>query len=188
MQREGCISQHLIYQSSIHPINDNPALFLSCTPWEMLTRSSTHPGEPSLDLGNVGDKAHATTEEQAPVECPCDTPPNSSQTPAISTKKGSFNYDREKGNFLIRWANIAEFDTWRQTEELAYSIKFITMWVTNGKVLYLEKRNYMCSCQVSRGRCLTKKSTLISNARLGARSLVAHARSWSSIIIIQRWF
>ena len=102
MQREGCVSQHLIYQSSIHPINDDPALFPSCAPWEMPTRPSAHPGEPSLDLGNVGDKAHATTEEQAPVEHPCNTPPNSSQTPTTSTKKGSFNYDCEKGDFLMR--------------------------------------------------------------------------------------
>ena len=101
----------------------------------MPTRLSAHPGEPSLDLGNVGDKAHATMEEQAPAEHPCDVPPNSSQTPATSTKKGSFNYDHKKGNFLMRWANIAEFDAWCQMEELAYSIEFITAWVTNGKVL-----------------------------------------------------
>ena len=117
----------------------------------MPTRLSTHPGKPSLDLGNVGDKACATAEEQAPAEHPHNTPPNSSQTPTTSTKKGSFNYDREKGDFLMRWANIAEFDTWRQTEELAYSIEFITVRVTNGKVLYLEKCDYMCSHQASRG-------------------------------------
>ena len=86
----------------------------------------------------------------------------------------------------MRWTNIAEFDAWCQMEELAYSIEFITAWVTNGKVLYLEKHDYVCSCQVSRGGCLTKKSTLIGHARSGARSLVVHARSQSSIIIIQR--
>ena len=117
----------------------------------MPTRLSAHPGEPSLDLGNVGDKAHATTEEQAPAEHPHNAPPNSSQTPATSTKKGSFNYDCEKGNFLMRWANIAEFDAWHQMEELAYSIEFITMWVTNGKALYLEKHDYVCSHQASGG-------------------------------------
>ena len=117
----------------------------------MLTGLSAHPGEPSLDLGNVGDKACATAEEQAPVEHPHDAPPDSSQTPATSTKKGSFNYDHEKGNFLMRWANIAEFDAWRWMEELAYSIEFITTWVTNGKALYLEKCDYVCSCQASRG-------------------------------------
>ena len=151
MQREGHISQHLIYQSSIHPINNDPAPFPSHAPWEMPTRPSTHPGEPSLDLGNVRDKAHATAEEQAPVECPCDVPPDSCQTPATSTKKGSFNYDCEKGDFLMRWANIAEFDAWCQMEELAYSIEFITTQVTNGKALYFEKHDYMCSCQASGG-------------------------------------
>ena len=117
----------------------------------MPTRPSAHPGEASLNLGNVRDKAHATVEEQVPVEHPCNTPPNSSQTPVTSTKKGSFNYDRKKGNFPMRWANITKFDAWRWMEELAYSIEFITMWVTNGKALYLEKHDYMCFCQVSGG-------------------------------------
>ena len=116
----------------------------------MPTRPSTYPGKPSLNLGNVKDKAHATVEEQVLVECPCNVPPDSSQTPITSTKKGSFNYDREKGNFPMRWANIAEFDAWCWMEELAYSIEFITIWVINGKALYLENHNYVCSHQVSR--------------------------------------
>ena len=91
----------------------------------MPTRPSAHPGEPSLDLGNVRDKAHTTVEEQAPTECLCNMPFNSSQTPPTLTKKGSFNYDWEKGNFPMKWANIAKFDTWCQMEELTYSIEFI---------------------------------------------------------------
>ena len=169
MQREGCISQHLIYQSSIHPINNDPALFPSCMPWEMLTRLSTHPGKPSLDLGNVRDKACATMEEQAPVEHPCNVPPNSSQTPATSTKKGSFNYDCKKGDFLMRWANIAEFDAWRRMEELTYSIEFITMRVTNGKALYLEKCNYVCSCQVSGGEVPYQKKHPDQQCKIGSK-------------------
>ena len=98
----------------------------------MPTGPSTHPGKHSLDLGNVRDKACATAEEQVPVEHPHNVSPNSSQTPATSTKKGSFNYDHKKGDFLMRWANIAEFDMWCQMEELAYSIEFITLQVTNG--------------------------------------------------------
>ena len=169
MQREGRVSQHLIYQSSIHPINDDPAPFPSRTPWEMPTRLSAHPGEPSLNLGNVGDKACATTEEQAPAECPCDAPPDSSQTPATSTKKGSFNYDHEKGDFLMRWANIAEFNAWHQTEELAYSIEFITAQVTNGKALYLEKRDYMCSRQESGGEVPYQKKHPDRQCKIGSK-------------------
>ena len=77
----------------------------------MPTGLSAHPSEPSLELGNVRDKAHATTEKQVPAEHLHDIPPDSSKTPATSTKKGSLNYDCEKGNFLMRWANITEFDT-----------------------------------------------------------------------------
>ncbi|KAH9993518.1 hypothetical protein BJV74DRAFT_795602 [Russula compacta] len=80
-------------------------------------RLSAHPGEPSLNLGNVRDKAHAIVEEQAPAEHPHDMPPDSFQTSATSTKKGSFNYDCKKGSFLMRWANITEFDVWCQMED-----------------------------------------------------------------------
>ena len=135
----------------------------------MLTRLSTHPGKPSLDLGNVRDKACATMEEQAPVEHPCNVPPNSSQTPATSTKKGSFNYDCKKGDFLMRWANIAEFDAWCQMEELAYSIEFITMQVTNGKALYLEKHDYMCSHQASRGEVPYQKKHPDWQCKIGSK-------------------
>ena len=120
------------YQSSIHPINDDPALFPSCAPWEMPTGPSTNPGESSLDLGSVRDKACATAEEQVPAEHPHNAPPNSSQTPATSTNKGSFNYDCKKGDLPMRWANITEFDMWCWMEELAYSIEFIIMQLTNG--------------------------------------------------------
>ena len=135
----------------------------------MLTRLSAHPGKPSLNLGNVGDKACATTEEQAPAEHPHNVPPDSSQTPATSTKKGSFNYDREKGDFLMRWANIAEFDAWHWTEELAYSIEFITVQVTNGKVLYLEKCDYVCSHQASRGEVPYQKKHPDQQHKIGSK-------------------
>ena len=135
----------------------------------MPTRLSAHPGKPSLDLGNVGDKAHATVEEQAPAEHPHDAPPDSSQTPTTSTKKGSFNYDRKKGDFLMRWANITKFDAWRQTEELTYSIEFITARVTNRKVLYLEKHNYVCSCQVSGGEVPYQKKHPDQQCKIGSK-------------------
>ena len=135
----------------------------------MLTRPSVHPGKPSLDLGNVRDKACATMEEQVPAECPYNMPPNRSQTPTTSTKKGSFNYDCKKGDFPMRWANITEFDAWRQTEELTYSIEFITMQVTNGKVLYLEKCNYVCSCQASGGEVPYQKKHPDWQCKIGSK-------------------
>ena len=103
------------------------------------------------------------------MECPHDVPPDSSQTPATSTKKGSFNYDCKKGSFLMRWANIAEFDVWHWTEELAYSIKFITAWVTNGKALYLEKHNYVCSRQVSGGKVPYQKKHPDQQRKIGSK-------------------
>jgi hypothetical protein len=135
----------------------------------MTTGPSACPAKPSLDLGNVGDQARAIAEEQAPAERPCNTPPDSSQTPATSIKKGSFNYDCEKGGFPMRWANIAEFDTWHWTEELAYSIEFITAQVTNGKALYLEKCDYVCSHQASGGKVPYQKKHPDQQCKIGSK-------------------
>ena len=44
---------------------------------------------------------------------------------AESHPRGSFNFDREKGDFSHEWASLAEFDRWRQEEEHVYSIEFI---------------------------------------------------------------
>ena len=135
----------------------------------MPTRLSAHPGEPSLDLGNVKDKAHAIVEEQAPTECPCDMPFDSSQTLPTLTKKGSFNYDQEKGNFSMKWVNIAKFDTWCQIEELTYSIEFIIAQVTNGKALYLEKHDYVCSHQVCGGEVPQQKKDPDWQHKIGSK-------------------
>ena len=69
----------------------------------------------------------------------------------------------------MRWANIAKFDAWCWTEELAYSIEFITAQVTNGKVLYLEKRDYVCSHQASGGEVPYQKKHPDQQCKIGSK-------------------
>ena len=78
--------------------------------------------------------------------------PDVTETPANSTRRGSFNYDREKGGFAHEWNSLADFDAWRRQEELAYSIELVTAW-TSGPIgrLYTEKKIYRCSCQQTGG-------------------------------------
>jgi hypothetical protein len=73
------------------------------------------------------------------------------EDPATSRHPGSFNYDRENG-FPLEWSNLAEFHAWRREEELAYTIELIGSTVTPGNALWLKKRLFVCSRQLSGGR------------------------------------
>jgi hypothetical protein len=70
--------------------------------------------------------------------------PDLTETPANLRKKGSFNYDREKGGYAHEWASLAEFDAWRQQEELAYSIELVTARTGTGGWLFTQKKTYYC--------------------------------------------
>ena len=78
--------------------------------------------------------------------------PQPGETPANSRRMGSFLYDQERGGFPMQWKDASEFETWCREEELAHSIQFISHRVTPGNWLYLEKRVYVCSRQLSGGK------------------------------------
>jgi hypothetical protein len=65
-------------------------------------------------------------------------------------KQGSFDYDRENGDFVLEWTSLAEFDAWRRQEELAYSVEFILSRTTVGKE-FKQKKIYRCSREPSGG-------------------------------------
>ncbi len=67
------------------------------------------------------------------------------------TKKGSFYYDRVRGRYPMEWARPAEFEAWRWEEELAYSIELIASSTVHGRKLWVLKRIYVCSRQLSGG-------------------------------------
>ena len=58
--------------------------------------------------------------------------------------KGSFDYDREKGGYDLKWTDLAEFDAWRRQQELAYSIELILSRTRSGTE-FTQRRTYRCS-------------------------------------------
>src|SRR5712672_3088811 len=75
------------------------------------------------------------------------------ETPANSTRRGSFNYDREKRSYPMEWPSLAAFDAWRRNEELAHSVEFIASSsarptiIEEGPMLWTMRRVYVCSRQ-----------------------------------------
>jgi FAR1 DNA-binding domain len=72
--------------------------------------------------------------------------------PATSRRLGSFNHDRETGLYPHEWGSLAEFDAWRQEEEIVYSIEFVVSRVAHGNKLWTSRRHYACSRGWSGGR------------------------------------
>ena len=67
--------------------------------------SASHvPGESAPE--NLGDDILDLDRTETPSETP-------SETPTTSKKKGSFNYDREKGRYAQEWASLDKFYMWR---------------------------------------------------------------------------
>jgi len=77
--------------------------------------------------------------------------PDNASSPAASTKRGGFDWDREKGGFNLEWANLAEFEMWRQVEECASSIELIASSTWTG-VNYSRSQRFVCGCQYSGGQ------------------------------------
>jgi hypothetical protein len=89
--------------------------------------------------------------------------------PATSRKPGSFNYDRDSGQYPLEWANITEFDAWRRTEELANSIELIGSTVAHGGPLWSKRRFYVCSRQLSGGKSKYQKKHPERFTKIGSK-------------------
>jgi hypothetical protein len=96
-------------------------------------------------------------ERSALAERPPKEPSKSMETPANSTRSGSFYYDRVRGGYLMEWAGPAEFEVWRREEELAYSIELITSKTVHRGGLWTLKQVYICFRQLSRGQSKYQK-------------------------------
>jgi hypothetical protein len=95
--------------------------------------------------------------------------PEAAETPANSTKKGSFHYDRVRGGYPMEWAGPAEFEAWRREEELAYSIELIASSTLHSENLWTLKRVYVCSCQLSGGRSKYEKKFPDRQCKIGSK-------------------
>lgn len=74
-------------------------------------------------------------------------------------RPGSFNYDREKGEYFLEWTDLAEFDAWHRQEEIANSIELLVCRTATGKE-FTQKRTYCCSRQRTGGDKPYKKKNL----------------------------
>ena len=84
--------------------------------------------------------------------------PDNAKSPATSRSQGSFNYDWEWGGFSLEWASLAEFDTWRQTEEHASSIELVASTTRTDRIHWSRWQKFVCGHQESGGRTYEKKN------------------------------
>src|SRR6266851_5984957 len=148
-----------------------PRFCLSIAPPDasMMARPSTPPAELCLDLGLTRSNAPAALEQSPRAERPSDDPPETAETPATSTRRGSFNYDQEHGVFTLEWANLTAFNAWCWEEELCYSIELITSTVKHRGPLWTQYQLYICLHQLSRGQKHYKKKNLAWNRRINSK-------------------
>ena len=132
------------------------------------------PGTGSGTLSGPSAPPMELPERSALAERPPEEPSKSAETPANSTRSGSFYYDQVRGGYPMEWAGPAEFEAWRREEELAYSIELIASKTVHGGGLWTLKRVYVCSRQLSGGRSKYQKKhpdqhRKIQNKKTGCR-------------------
>jgi hypothetical protein len=140
----------------------------------MTAGPSAPPAELCLDLGLIQGNAPATPERSPHAERPSNDPPETAETPATSTRRRSFNYDRERGDYPLEWSDLAAFNAWRWEEELHYSIELIASRVRSGGSLWTQNWLYICSCQLSRGQKEYEKKNLDWKRKIGSKKTGCH--------------
>jgi len=101
-------------------------------------------------------------------DSPSDSPAESTETPATSIKKGSFNWDWENG-WALEWVDIAEFQAWLKEEQLTKSIEFVISRTKTGKWFWTKKWTYVCSRQMSGGQKNIEKKRPDSNRKIDSK-------------------
>jgi hypothetical protein len=130
---------------------------------------SVPPAELCLDLGLIQSNAPAAPERSPRAERASNDPPETAETPATSTRRGSFNYDRECSDFPLEWSDLAAFNAWRREEELHYSIELIASRVRSGGTFWTQNQLYVCSRQLSGGRKEYEKKKLDRKCKIGSK-------------------
>jgi len=114
---------------------------------------ATRPSAPPLTL--CLDMRVATLDELGPVpdvlETHTETLRGSTPDNAKSHVIGSFNWDREEGDFNHEWASLAKFDRWRWEEEHVYSIEFIASRTHAGRKHWSRHQLFVCRHERSGG-------------------------------------
>jgi len=76
----------------------------------MMAGLSAPPAELCLDLGLIQGNTPAALERSLYAKCPSDDPLETVETPATSTRRGSFNYDWKRGDYLLEWSDLTTFN------------------------------------------------------------------------------
>ena len=104
--------------------------------------------------------------------------PDDAESPETSTSKGSFNWDREKGEFNLEWANLAAFETWRREEEQMYSIEFVASTTRAGSPLYIRRQLFVCGREASGGQKPYEKKDPDSERKVGTKKTGCGCHIW----------
>ena len=131
------------------------------------SRGDTSEESDTADTDTDGDMSES--DESDTDESDTDHVPDNAESHATSRKKGSFNWDREKGGFTLEWANLAEFDMWRRMEESTCSIQFIASHSRKGGIRSSGKKFYVCSRQNSGGGTTYEKKYPERHRKIGTR-------------------
>jgi hypothetical protein len=160
--------------TTLSPTNAMTMLPMTIAPLD--ASMTTGPSAPSAKLcPDLGFVAPATPEQSPCTARRSDVPQGTTNAPATSTKRGSYNYDRKHG-YLLEWSDSAAFDAWRREEELRYSIELIASTVKHRGLLWTEKRLYVCSCQLSSGWQQYEKKNPNWRRKIGSKKTGCHCR------------
>jgi len=110
---------------------------------------SSHADSSDESEGEGAGSSGASTSDESESEGEEEGTPENAGSLATSRKRGSFNWDQEHG-FSLEWANLAEFEMWRQVEERASSIELIRSSTRTG-VLFSQRQRFVCGRQDSGG-------------------------------------
>ena len=160
--------------TTLSPTNAMTTLPMTIAPLDasMTTGLSAPSAELCPDLGFV---APAAPEQSPRTARRSDVPRGTANAPATSTKRGSYNYDREH-SYPLEWSDSAAFDAWRCEEELRYSIELIASTVKHGGPLWTEKRLYVCLRQLSGGRQQYEKKNPNWRRKIGSKKTGCRCR------------
>jgi hypothetical protein len=135
---------------------------------------SAPPAKLCLDLGLIQSNAPATPEQSPHAERASDDPPETAETQATSTRRGSFNYDWEHSDFPLEWSDLTAFNAWCWEEELHYSIELIASRVRSRGTFWTQNQLYVCSRQLSGGQKEYEKKKPDRKRKIGSKKTGCH--------------
>ena len=90
-----------------------------------LDESESEPENAWNSHGSISDESESKDTCSILDESEGEGTPDNAGSPAASTKREGFDWDWKKGRFNLEWANLAEFEIWRQVEECVSSIELV---------------------------------------------------------------